>query len=91
MKRLITIAVVSLGVAGLAACDVKKTQEGNVTMPKYEVEKTQEGNVTLPKYDVKTPEVNVTTEQKTVTVPTVKTEEKVIEVPKVEVTPASRP
>ena len=63
---------------GLTACDVKKTEEGNVTLPKYEVEKKQSGDVTLPKYDVKTPDVNVTTEKK------------VIEVPKVEVTPASR-
>lgn len=76
MKKILTISLLSLGVASLAACDVKKTQEGNVTMPKYEVEKTQSGDVTLPKYDVKTPDVNVTTEQK------------VIEVPKVEVTPA---
>ena len=76
MKNLITIGIVSIGLATLAACDVKKTQEGNVTMPKYEVEKTQSGDVTLPKYDVKTPDVNVTTEKK------------VIEVPKVEITPA---
>lgn len=77
MKNIIALSIVSIGLAGgLAACDVKKTQEGNVTMPKYEVEKTQSGDVTLPKYDVKTPDVNVTTEKK------------VIEVPKVEVTPA---
>lgn len=76
MKNLIAIAIVSIGLTGLAACDVKKTQEGNVTMPKYDVEKTQSGDVTLPKYDVKTPDVNVTTEEKTITVP------------KVEVTPA---
>ncbi|NMM77633.1 hypothetical protein [Acidovorax sp. SRB_24] len=76
MKKLIAIAIASIGLAGLAACDVKKTQEGNVTLPKYEVEKTQSGDVTLPKYDVKTPDVHVTTEEKTITVP------------KVEVTPA---
>lgn len=77
MKNIIALSIVSIGlVGGLAACDVKKTQEGNVTVPKYEVEKTQSGDVTLPKYDVKTPDVNVTTEKK------------VIEVPKVEVTPA---
>ncbi len=76
-KNIFAIALVSVGLASLAACDVKKTQEGNVTMPKYEVEKTQQGDVTLPKYDVKTPDVNVTTEPK------------VIEVPKVEITPAS--
>jgi hypothetical protein len=76
MKNIIALSIVSIGLAGLAACDVKKTQEGNVTVPKYEVEKTQSGDVTMPKYDVKTPDVNVTTEKK------------VIEVPKVEVTPA---
>ncbi|MDD2712917.1 MAG: hypothetical protein PHU77_08335 [Simplicispira sp.] len=76
MKNLLSIAIVSLGLVGLSACDVKKTQEGNLTLPKYDVEKTQSGDVTLPKYDVKTPDVNVTTEEKTVTVP------------KVEVTPA---
>ena len=76
MKSTIAITAIALSVATLAACDVKKTQEGNVTMPKYEVEKTREGDVTLPKYDVKTPDIKVTTEPK------------VIEVPKVEVTPA---
>lgn len=76
MNKTLALAFAALALTGLAACDVKKTQEGNVTVPKYEVEKTQEGNVTLPKYDVKTPDVNVTTE------------EKVIEVPKIEITPA---
>ena len=72
----------------LAGCDVKKTQEGNVTLPKFEVEKTKEGNVTLPKYDVTTPDVKVTTTEKTVVVPTVKAEEKQIVLPKVEITTA---
>ena len=76
MNKILALPFAAFSFAGLTACDVKKTQEGNVTVPKYEVEKTQEGNVTLPKYDVKTPDVNVTTEQK------------VIEVPKVEITPA---
>ncbi|MES2280054.1 MAG: hypothetical protein V4542_01435 [Pseudomonadota bacterium] len=84
----IAIAFVSLGVLGLSGCDVKKTQEGDVTLPKVEVNKTQEGNVTLPKYDVTTPDVKVTTTEKTVTVPTIKSEDKTIEVPKVTVTPA---
>lgn len=84
----IAIALVSLGALGLSGCDVKKTQEGNVTLPKVEVNKTQDGDVTLPKYDVKTPDVNVTTTEKTVTVPTIKPEEKTVEVPKVTVTPA---
>jgi hypothetical protein len=81
------LALAAIGIAfTLAACDVKKTAEGNVTLPKYE--KTQSGDVTLPKYDVTAPKVEVTEEKKVVTVPTVKTEEKVIEVPKVTVTPA---
>ena len=76
MNNTLAIAFAALALTGLTACDVEKTQEGNITTPKYEVEKTQEGDVTLPKYDVKTPDVNVTTE------------EKVIEVPKIEITPA---
>jgi hypothetical protein len=81
------IAIATFGMAfTLVACDVKKTAEGNVTMPKYE--KTQSGDVTLPKYDVTAPKVEVTKEEKTVTVPTVKTEEKTIEVPKISITPA---
>lgn len=76
MHKTLTLTLAAFALAGLTACDVKKTQEGNVTLPKYDVEKTQSGDVTLPKYDVKTPDINVTTE------------EKVIEVPKVEITPA---
>ena len=71
---------------GLAGCDVKKTQEGNVTLPKYEVEKTKEGNVTLPKYDVTAPDIKVTTTEKTIVVPTVRAEEKSVVLPKIEVT-----
>lgn len=85
-RTTLAIAIVSIGALGLTACDVKKTQEGNITVPKYEVEKTQEGNVTLPKYDVTAPSVNVTTTEKTITVPTIKAEEKTIELPKVDVT-----
>jgi hypothetical protein len=84
-KTTLAIAIVSIGALGLTACDVKKTQEGDVTVPKFEVNKTQEGNVTLPKYDVTPPTVSVTTVDKTITVPTVKTEEKTIELPKVSV------
>ena len=86
LKTALAIAIVSIGALGLSACDVKKTQEGNVTVPKFEVNKTQEGNVTLPKYDVTPPTVSVTTTEKTLTVPTVKTEEKSVELPKIEVT-----
>ena len=80
----ISAAAVAASLA-LAACDVKKTQEGNVTVPKYEVSKTQEGNVTLPKYDVTTPDVNVTKKEAEVTVPKVTTEKKEVTVPSVEV------
>jgi uncharacterized lipoprotein len=87
-KKSLSTALLSLGVLGLAACDVQKTQEGSVDVPKYEVEKKQEANVTLPKYDVTTPDVALKKEEKTVEVPTIKKEEKTVEVPKVEVTPA---
>ena len=84
-KTTITAALVAAGVLGLSACDVKKTQEGNVTVPKYEVEKKQSGDVTLPKYDVTTPDVKVGTKDATITVPKVETEKKTIEVPTVDI------
>ncbi|MDB5870111.1 MAG: hypothetical protein JWP96_2443 [Polaromonas sp.] len=87
-KTTLNIALLCACVVGLSACDVKKTQEGSVTVPKYEVEKTQEGHVTLPKYDVTPPDVKVGTTETTVVVPTLKTEEKKIEVPSVQITPA---
>jgi uncharacterized lipoprotein len=83
--RTILVPAVIAAALGLAACDVQKTQEGNVSLPKYDVQKTQEGNVNLPKYDVKGPDVQVSKEEKTVTVPTVKTEEKTITVPDVDI------
>ena len=42
--------------------------------------------MTLPKFEVTAPSVSVTTTDKTITVPVVKTEEKKIELPKLEVT-----
>jgi hypothetical protein len=58
MTKTTTIAALAAVAAlGLSACDVKKTQEGSVTVPKYDVKKTQDGNVTVPKYDVTTPDV----------------------------------
>jgi hypothetical protein len=88
-KSILSIALISaIGALGLAGCDVKKTQEGNVTMPKYEVNKTQQGSVTPPKYDVTTPDVKVGSAEKQVTVPKVTTENREITVPTVEVTPA---
>jgi uncharacterized lipoprotein len=88
LKKSASLIAAPLLVFGLAACDVQKTQEGNVTVPKYEVEKTQQGNVTLPQYDVKTPDVAINKEERTIEVPTIKKEEKTITVPNVDVTPA---
>ena len=89
MFKTTTIAVIAAAAAlGLSACDVKKTQEGSVTVPKYDVKKTQEGDVTVPKYDVTGPDVKVGTKEETVKVPTVKTEEKTVDVPTVSVTTA---
>jgi hypothetical protein len=56
--------VVPMLALGFAACDVKKTQEGE--MPKVSVEGGQ-----APKYDVDAPEVKVEQEKKTITVPDV--------------------
>ncbi len=55
----ILAGLVSIASIGLVGCDVHKTQEGKVDLPKYEVSKTQEGNVQLPKYDVDAPKVDV--------------------------------
>jgi hypothetical protein len=88
LKIAFAAGLVSLAALGLTACDVKKTQEGSVTVPKYDVEKTQSGNVTLPKYEVTPPTVTVGSTEKTVTVPKVTTEEKKIEVPTVSIAPA---
>ena len=85
MKITLATGLVALSVLGLSACDVKKTQEGNVTVPKYEVEKKASGDVTLPKYDVTTPDVSVGSKQATVNVPKIETEKKTIEVPTVDV------
>lgn len=90
LKAALAVTVISFGVLGMTGCDVKKTQEGNLTVPKVEVTKTKEGDVTLPKYEVTPPDVKVGTTEKTVTVPTIKTEEKKIEVPSVTVTPAEK-
>lgn len=87
LKTMLTSALVAAGVLGLAACDVKKTQEGNVSLPKYEVEKKAEGDVTPPKFDVTGPDVKVGTKETTVNVPNVdvKAEKKTITVPDVDV------
>lgn len=84
--------IVSAASFALVGCDVQKTEEGNVNLPKYEVSKTQEGDVTVPKYDVDAPKVDVTAEKKEVDVPKVGvyTEKETLTVPKVEVTPAGQ-
>ena len=82
----LTALVASLAVAGaLVGCDVEKTRDGDVTLPKIEVEKTQEGNVTLPKYDVTTPDVKVGSKEVDVAVPKVTTEKETISVPTVDI------
>jgi hypothetical protein len=85
---LILTGLVSAGVLALSGCDVQKTQEGNVTAPKYEVSKTKEGDVTLPKYNVDAPDVKVSKVEKEVTVPKITTEKETVALPKVEITPA---
>ena len=87
-KTTLAVGIISVGVLGLTGCDVKKTQEGNVSVPKYEVTKKKDGDVTLPKYDVTTPDVNVGKKEETVKVPKVTTEERKIDVPTVDVTTA---
>ncbi|MBC7956664.1 MAG: hypothetical protein H7Y33_12440 [Cytophagales bacterium] len=63
-------ALVTAASLGLVGCDVKKTQEGNVTVPKYEVT---------------TPDVNVTKKETVVTVPKVVTEKETITVPSIDI------
>lgn len=60
-KWLIPGAVL-LTTLGMAGCDVEKTEEGE--MPEVNVEGGK-----MPEYDVDTPDVDVGTKEKTVTVP----------------------
>jgi hypothetical protein len=85
---LILAGVFAASSFALVGCDVQKTQEGNVSLPKYDVEKKAEGDVTLPKYDVTTPDVKVSSVEKQIEVPKVTTEKETVTLPKVEVTPA---
>lgn len=87
MNMLTKLIAGSLAVATLAACDVDKTREGELPdvsveggqVPEYEVRKTQEGEMPdvdveggqVPGYDVDTPDVDVGTETREVTVPDV--------------------
>lgn len=88
LKKTAIAALLVFSGVGLSACDVDKTQEGKVTVPKYEVEKTQEGSVTPPKYEVTPPDVNVTKQERTLEVPKIETEKKTVEVPKIDIEPA---
>lgn len=88
LRNFATAGLVTLAAIGLVACDVEKTREGNVTVPKYEVKKTQEGDVTLPKVDVDAPSVNVTSKEKVIEVPKIEKKEKTVVVPSIDVVPA---
>ena len=73
------------GMVGMTGCTVKQTEEGK--LPDVDV-KVEDGN--LPKYDVDAPDVDVTTKEKQVNVPTdvdVKTEKRTVKVPEVDVKP----
>jgi predicted RecA/RadA family phage recombinase len=90
--RIMNMVVPMLAVCGViltSGCEVEKTKDGDVTLPKYDVTKTQEGNVTVPSYEVKTPDVTVEEKKVEVTVPKVTTEKETITVPDVDVKPAS--
>ncbi len=96
MKPLkLTITVAAATLVGLASCEVKKTEEGNlpdvktegdVELPKYEVRKTEAGN--LPEVrtegEVKLPEYDVQG-------PDVEVGSKQVEVPTIDIqTPAEQ-
>lgn len=64
MKYATALILVPAIAFGVAACDVQKTQEGK--LPEVEVQGGQ-----VPKYDVDVGEVEVGTEKKEITVPTI--------------------
>lgn len=80
----LTPLVIALLMSTLSACDVDKTQEGE--MPEVDVD-VKEGQ--MPKYDVDAPDVDVSTKEKEVKVPDVDVdvdmEKKTITVPDVDV------
>jgi hypothetical protein len=65
LKRFAGAATAALLLFGFAACTVEQEEEGN--LPEYEIEQTEEGN--LPEYDVDAADVEIGTEEKTITVP----------------------
>jgi hypothetical protein len=64
MKYITALILVPAIAFGVAACDVQKTQEGK--LPDVEVKGGQ-----MPKYDVDVGDVDVGTEKKEITVPTI--------------------
>ena len=64
MKYTTALILVPAIAFGVAACDVQKTQEGK--LPEVEVNGGQ-----VPKYDVDVGDVDVGTEKKEITVPTI--------------------
>lgn len=64
MKYATTLILVPAFAFGVAACDVQKTQEGK--LPDVEVKGGQ-----VPKFDVDVGDVDVGTEKKEITVPTI--------------------
>lgn len=69
MNRMQVAVTLAASMLALSACDVEQTEEGE--MPDVDVE-AEGGN--LPEYDVDTPDVDVGTEERTVTVPDVDVE-----------------
>lgn len=63
-SRIFLAITVAASALALSACEVEKTEEGE--MPEVEVEGGE-----LPEYDVEGPDVDVGTEEKTITVPDV--------------------
>lgn len=68
-KLVLTTAIATLSL-GLAACDVKQTEEAE--LPDVEVD-AEGGN--LPEYDVDTADVDVEMEEETIEVPTLEVDE----------------
>lgn len=69
MNRMQVAVTLAASMLALSACDVEQTEEGE--MPDVDVE-AEGGN--LPEYDVDTPDVDVGTEERTITVPDVDVE-----------------
>ena len=83
MKKSLTGVVAALAlIFGLPGCDVEQIQDGE--MPTVDVD-AEPG--TMPEYDVEGPDVDVTAEEKQVTVPDVdvEMEEKTITTPDIDV------